>query len=206
SDPLVGTNYCDWLADVELDPQVKCVLVGFDPHFSYMKMLRASSYLKKPSCLFLATNPDNLMPVKHAKICIPVTGCIVSPLVVASGRQPLMLGKPAPDMFHLLRRVHGLDPSRCMMVGDRLDTDIQFARNCGMRSMLVLSGISTIEDIHCSAHTGEPTNDDIHSPAHTGEPTNDDIHSPAHTREKTHTCPDFYADSLAAFGMFIQGK
>ena len=53
--------------------QVQCVLVGFDPYISYMKLIRAASYLKKPDCLFLATNRDGSLPVKNANICIPGT-------------------------------------------------------------------------------------------------------------------------------------
>ncbi|RUS81930.1 hypothetical protein EGW08_010316, partial [Elysia chlorotica] len=174
-DPIVGTGYADWLQEIKLDPEVKCVVVGFDPHISYMKMIRAASYLKNPDCLFLATNKDGSLPVKDSVIRIPGTGCMVSPVSIASGREPIVMGKPAPNMFEVLRKVHNLDPSRCMMVGDRLDTDIQFARNCGMHSMLVLSGISTI----------------------------DDIQRPAEIGEETHTRPDFYAENLAGLGIFI---
>ena len=45
---------------------------------------------------------------------------MVSPVSLASGREPIVMGKPAPNMFEVLRKVHNLDPSRCMMVGDRL--------------------------------------------------------------------------------------
>ncbi|RUS75990.1 hypothetical protein EGW08_016235 [Elysia chlorotica] len=173
-EPAVIPSYADCLANLKLDPEVKCVLVGFDRQFNYMKMLRASSYLKNPDVLFLGTNPDHLLPVKSDEFCIPDTGCILSPLVLATGRQPTMMGKPSPNMFEVLRKVHGLDPSRCMMVGDRLDTDILFAKNCGMHSMLVLSGISTVEDVQSAGAS-----------------------------DATKACPDFYAECLAAFGQFV---
>lgn len=174
-DPLVGTTYADWMGKTELDPEVKCVLVAFDPHINYTKMILAASYLKKPDCLFLATNLDNVLPVKNTDICIPGTGCMVVPISLASGREPIVMGKPAPNMFEVLRKAHGLDPARCMMVGDRLDTDILFAKNCGMQSMLVLSGVSTI--------------DDIQKP--------EDITGTANWQ------PDFYAENLAGLGIFI---
>ncbi|KAK3793802.1 hypothetical protein RRG08_061935 [Elysia crispata] len=174
-DPIVGTSYADWLENVKLDPEVKCVLVGFDPDISYMKLIRAASYLKKPDCIYLATNEDSSFPSTNPNISIPGTGCMVSPVSLASGREPIVMGKPAPNMFEVLRKVHNLDPSRCMMVGDRLDTDILFAKNCGMQSMLVLSGISTV----------------------------DDIQRPAETAVTIDTRPDFYAENLACLGMFI---
>ncbi|KAK3793797.1 hypothetical protein RRG08_061931 [Elysia crispata] len=178
SDPLVGTSYGDWLEGVKLDPEVKCVLVGFDPHISYMKLMRATSYLKKPDCLFIATNTDNLLPVKNTDISIPDAGCMVSALTVASGREPIVMGKPAPNMFEVLREVHNLDPSRCMMVGDRLDTDIMFAKNCGMQSLLVLSGISSVDDVEQAPNTSEAVD----------------------------SRPDFYAENLAELGKFIVGN
>ncbi|GFO27980.1 phosphoglycolate phosphatase [Plakobranchus ocellatus] len=174
-DPLEGNTYADWLSNIKLDPEVKCVLVGFDPHISYMKLIRAASYLKKPDCVYLATNEDSSLPVKNSDICIPGTGCIVKPVSLASGREPIVMGKPAPNMFEVLRKVHNLEPSRCMMIGDRKDTDIMFAKNCGMRSMLVFSGISSI----------------------------DDIQQISDTEELEESQPDYYAENLAGLGIFI---
>jgi len=64
-DPLVGQQG-DW-ANVPLDPEVGAVLVGFDPHFSYMKLNRAMQYLQDPDCLFLATNTDSRLPLEAGK-------------------------------------------------------------------------------------------------------------------------------------------
>lgn len=64
-DPLVGQQG-DW-ANVPLDPEVGAVLVGFDPHFSYMKLNRAMQYLQDPACLFLATNTDSRLPLEAGK-------------------------------------------------------------------------------------------------------------------------------------------
>lgn len=51
--------------------QVKCVLVGFDGDISYMKIMRAASYLQRPDCLFLATNEDPFLPVNNSATRIP---------------------------------------------------------------------------------------------------------------------------------------
>jgi len=142
-DPLDGYIE-DWLK-MSVDPEVNCVLVGFDPHISYMKIMKAASYLKNPDCIFLATNMDTNLPAK-AEVTIPGTGCIVVPVAHAARRQPKVLGKPEKLMFEVLQKEHNLDPARCLMVGDMLSTDIKFAENCGLKSLLVLSGNTTLEN------------------------------------------------------------
>ncbi|CAG5127591.1 unnamed protein product [Candidula unifasciata] len=177
-DPLVGDSYKEWLKDIHLDPEVKCVLVGFDAHISFMKIMKAASYLRNPDCLYVATNEDGSLPAKESSICIPGTGCMVLPVTVASERNPILMGKPATNMFDVLQKVHSLDPARCMMTGDRISTDIVFAKKCGIRSLLVLSGISTISDIY---HAGQ------------NPPKHEDLQDQ----------PDCYAENLAEFGKYI---
>ncbi|CAL1535743.1 unnamed protein product [Lymnaea stagnalis] len=176
-DPLKGTSYQEWLTEIQLDPEVKCVVVGFDPHINYMKMMRAASYLTNPECLYVATNEDGSLPVKEKNICIPGTGCMVLPVTVAANRNPTLMGKPETNMFDVLQKVHNLDPSKCMMTGDRINTDIMFAKKCGIRSLLVLSGISTEDELITPSGKGSMADDQKQ--------------------------PDFYAPCLADLGKFI---
>lgn len=64
-DPISGVQI-DW-ANVPLDPEVKAVVVGFDEHFSYMKLNRALQYLNNPDCLLVGTNTDTRLPLEGGK-------------------------------------------------------------------------------------------------------------------------------------------
>lgn len=64
-DPVSGSQ-SEW-ASVPLDPEVKAVLVGFDEHFSYMKLNRALQYLGDPECQFVGTNTDTRLPLEGGK-------------------------------------------------------------------------------------------------------------------------------------------
>lgn len=104
--------------NIELDPEVGAVIVGFDQHFSYLKLLKTSLYLQDENCLFLCTDTDETFPGKN-KIMYPGTGSLVSAIKSATGREPSILGKPERFAFDVLQRQHDLIPCRVMMVGDR---------------------------------------------------------------------------------------
>ncbi|XP_059388041.1 glycerol-3-phosphate phosphatase [Carassius carassius] len=140
-DPISGVQK-DW-ANVPLDNEVRAVLVGFDEHFSYMKLNRALQYLCNPDCQFVGTNMDTRLPLEGGKT-IPGTGCILRAVETAAQRQAQVVGKPSNFIFDCVASQFGLDPERCLMVGDRLDTDIMLGSNCGLKTLLALTGVSTV--------------------------------------------------------------
>ncbi|NIA09287.1 MAG: HAD hydrolase-like protein [Nitrospiraceae bacterium] len=97
---------------------------------------------------FIATNTDPVLPTEQG--LLPGAGAIVRALEVASGRPPLVIGKPNPPMMDIVLDRLGLNAEECTMIGDRLDTDILAGIRYGMKTVLVLSGVETEESLRKS--------------------------------------------------------
>lgn len=77
----------------------------------------------------------------------PEPGVLIAALESVSGLKPIICGKPSSIIInHVLTHMRIKDPSRVLMVGDRLDTDVLFANKAKFTSCLVLSGVTSIED------------------------------------------------------------
>ena len=136
---------------LELDRRVRAVVVGHDPRFSFRKLCLASMYLREhPGCLFVGTNPDHgdIIGTGGRRRSMPGTGALLRAVEVAAGRGAEVVGKGGgPYLLEYLRKQHEVEVGRCLMVGDRLDTDVAFGKGAGMRTLLVLSGVSGMEDL-----------------------------------------------------------
>jgi len=129
------------------NPEIGAVLCGLDQHISYKKLSKALVYLRQsPEVLFLATNLDSTYPT-HGNI-FPGAGTTTTiPLEYASGRQATNCGKPSKAMMNAIFARYQLDRERTCIVGDRLDTDIQFGIDGNLGgTLLVLTGINQLED------------------------------------------------------------
>ncbi|KAF2399534.1 4-nitrophenylphosphatase [Trichodelitschia bisporula] len=128
-----------------LDPDVGCVLIGLDFHINYLKMALAFAYLRR-GALFLATNTDSTLP--QANSFFPGAGSVGAGVVKAHGKDPLSLGKPSQAMMDAVEGKFQFDRSRACMIGDRLNTDIQFGIEGRLGgTLMVLTGVSTKEEI-----------------------------------------------------------
>ncbi|KAF2197745.1 4-nitrophenylphosphatase [Delitschia confertaspora ATCC 74209] len=127
-----------------LDPDVGVVLAGLDFHVNYLKLAMGFAYLQR-GAKFLATNTDSTLPTAHSLFL--GAGSVGAPLVNALGREPLSLGKPSQAMMDAIEGKFHFDRSRACMVGDRLNTDIQFGIEGKLGGTLaVLTGVSKKED------------------------------------------------------------
>ncbi|KIM82733.1 hypothetical protein PILCRDRAFT_820034 [Piloderma croceum F 1598] len=134
------------LANFTLDTKVGAVLCGLDMKINYTKLSKAFQYLtRNPGCQFLATNEDSTYPTSDG--LLPGAGSISAPLRYALDKDPISIGKPASTMLDCIKAKVNFDPKRTIMVGDRLNTDILFGQNGGLATLLVLTGITTEQDI-----------------------------------------------------------
>jgi NagD protein len=120
------------------------VVIGDTRSYDYEKIERAVR-LVLDGARFVATNLDVTGPSEHG--LQPACGALVAPIELATGRKPYFIGKPNPLMMRTALRKLGVHSADAFMVGDRMDTDVLAGTEAGMRTILVLSGVSTRETI-----------------------------------------------------------
>jgi 4-nitrophenyl phosphatase len=133
-------------AIVETDPlRTDIVVTALDRGFTYEKLTRAHIALQH-GARFWATNLDATFPVVDG--FRPGAGAVAAAVSAVAGRPPdRVFGKPSPDMAVIAQELLGLPADACLVVGDRMETDILFARHAGMGSALVLTGATARCDL-----------------------------------------------------------
>jgi NagD protein len=116
------------------------VVVGDTRSYDYEKIERATRLILG-GARFIATNLDLTGPSEEG--IQPACGALVAPIELATGRKPYFIGKPNPLMMRTALRKLGVHSADAFMVGDRMDTDILAGTEAGMRTILVLSGVSS---------------------------------------------------------------
>jgi 4-nitrophenyl phosphatase len=135
-------------------PPVDYVVVGMDRKFTYQKLHVAQQAVLAGAKL-IATNRDATYPVEGGNV-IPGGGSIVAAVATACEREPLLIGKPSPEAGRLIAHHAGVEPHEMLIVGDRLETDIEMGRRAGLLTCMVLTGISAIEEIAALPPTSRP--------------------------------------------------
>ncbi len=128
------------------DPdQIEVVVASFDRSFDYRKLNIAFQALSR-GARFLATNADRTCPIEGGQI--PDAGAVIGALEGCSGRSvELVVGKPSSLILEVALERLGLPAGACLMVGDRLETDILMGQRAGIATALVLTGVTQREDL-----------------------------------------------------------
>ena len=115
----------------------QAVVEGYAPDISY-SLLAEGSLAVAAGALFVASNADRTLPSRRGRL--PGNGSLLAVIVTATGVQPLVAGKPEPPLHNeSVLRTGARHP---LVVGDRLDTDIEAAHRVGADSLLVLTGVT----------------------------------------------------------------
>lgn len=132
--------------DVNFD-EIDYVVTGMDRSFNYTKIARATHILVNyKDVQFIATNGDFTFPT--VKGLIPGGGAMIAILEALSGRKvEEIVGKPASLMYEKAVEIAKSKKEASIMFGDRIETDIYGANEAGITSCLVLSGVTTMDDL-----------------------------------------------------------
>jgi HAD superfamily hydrolase (TIGR01450 family) len=128
------------------------VVQGFAPHVDWA-MLAEGSYAVAAGVPWVAANLDRTIPTARGRA--PGNGALVDAIRAATGREPVVAGKPEPPMHREAMLRTGA--RRPLVVGDRLDTDIEGARRAGVDSLLVLTGVTDPHDVVHAPEALRPT-------------------------------------------------
>ncbi|MGO1769540.1 MAG: HAD-IIA family hydrolase [Microbacterium sp.] len=115
------------------------VVVGETRNYSFEALTKAVRFIND-GARFISTNPDATGPSKQG--VLPATGAINALITKATGREPYIVGKPNPMMFRSALNRIGAHSETTGMIGDRMDTDIVAGIEAGLRTVLVMTGIS----------------------------------------------------------------
>jgi NagD protein len=131
--------------------EVDYVVVAFDRTFNYRKLNIAYQAIKL-GAHFVATNPDRTCPVEGGEIP-DCAGMIAAIEAVTEKKVEIIVGKPSPIMIQTVLDVMGLRPDECILIGDRLETDIKMGKDSGIATGIVLTGVTDEETLKGMKHT-----------------------------------------------------
>lgn len=135
---------CGIKITTELSDDISGLILSNDTELTFKKLEDACILLGR-GVEYIATNPDWVCPTWYGYV--PDCGCFAEMLKRATGREPMFIGKPKPDMLLLAMEKYGYTKEESVIIGDRLYTDIASGYNAGIDTIFVLSGEGTMEDV-----------------------------------------------------------
>jgi len=128
----------------KLDGPADFVICGLDRKLSWEKLAEASLHISA-GAKFIASNADTTLPTERGPVL--GNGAILAAIQAATNISPTVIGKPEAIMYQQAISLLNVTCEHTIAIGDRLNTDILGAVNTGIRSILVLTGISSIDDL-----------------------------------------------------------
>jgi NagD protein len=126
--------------EVRRDQRVRWVVIAFDRTFDYAKLNVALQAVRGGARL-IATNPDRTCPTADGEIP-DCAGMIAAVEAVTGQAVEVVVGKPSPIILEVALQALGVRPADCVIVGDRIETDIVMGKRHGLTTVLVLSGVT----------------------------------------------------------------
>lgn len=127
--------------DVE---RIQCIVMGFDTELTFQKLHDVCYLLSTRGDIpYIATNPDYVCPTEFGSV--PDCGSVCDMVFNATGKRPVVIGKPSPLMPELAMEKTGFSKEETAVVGDRIYTDVKSGLNAGIAGILVMSGETTME-------------------------------------------------------------
>ena len=138
---LINALYEAGIAMNDVNPEY--VIVGETQNYNYESILKAVSLVLKGAKL-IGTNSDLTGPSERG--LVPACRALISPIELATGKQAYFVGKPNPLMMRTGLRMLGVEREEdAVIIGDRMDTDVLSGIEAEIETVLVLSGVSTLE-------------------------------------------------------------
>ena len=135
---LLNALYDAGITMNDVDPDY--VIIGEGNSYNYENILKAVRLVLKGAKL-IGTNSDLTGPAEDG--IIPACRAMIAPIEMATGQTAYFVGKPNPLMMRHGLSLLGVSPEECAIIGDRMDTDIVAGVECGIDTVLVLSGVTT---------------------------------------------------------------
>ena len=140
------------------EDRVAAVVAGIDWHLTYDEIKRAALNIRAGAA-FIGTNGDRTFPSSEG--IIPGAGAILAAIETGTGVKPIVMGKPEAYLYvAAMNRMHAV-PEQTLVLGDRLETDILGAARLKLKSALVLSGVTTREQLTVSDYQPDGVYEDI---------------------------------------------
>ena len=126
----------------------ECIVMGFDTELNFKKLHDISFMLCTRNLPYIATNPDYVCPTEFGSV--PDCGSVCDMIYNATGKRPVVIGKPEALMPQLAMEKTGYTKEQTAVIGDRIYTDIKSGINAGTVTILVMSGETTEEILNSS--------------------------------------------------------